>query len=208
MHLSDTAIGFLTGTALAIFYTGLGIPLGLMADRINRRNLIAIAISIWSVMMAACGQANTFSQLLFARIGVGVGEAGGTPASQSMLSDLFPFSQRAWATSVFCVGRCRGIHARFDIRRRYQRCVRLAVGLPRLRTSRRRRRTIGAPDIARAGSGTYDVATSATAVPTLRDTLNYMRSQTALLHVLTGSTVAVFRGWGLLWWTPAFLARS
>src|SRR5882757_952175 len=55
LHLSDTAIGFLTGTALAVFYTGMGIPLGLIADRVNRRNLVALSIGIWSVMTAACG---------------------------------------------------------------------------------------------------------------------------------------------------------
>jgi predicted MFS family arabinose efflux permease len=79
LHLSDTAIGFLTGTALAIFYTGMGIPLGLIADRVDRRKLIALSISIWSVMTAACGLANNFLQLLLARIGVGIGEAGERP---------------------------------------------------------------------------------------------------------------------------------
>src|ERR1700729_3931918 len=100
LHLSDTSIGFLTGTALAIFYAGMGIPLGLIADRVERRKLIAISIAVWSVMTAACGAASTFLQLMLARIGVGIGEAGGTPASQSMLSDLFPFSQRVLATSI------------------------------------------------------------------------------------------------------------
>src|SRR5579871_5163193 len=90
LHLSDSAIGFLTGTALAIFYTGMGIPLGVVADRVDRRKLIALSIALWSLMTAACGAANTFGQLMLARIGVGIGEAGGTPASQSMLADLFP----------------------------------------------------------------------------------------------------------------------
>jgi MFS family permease len=108
LHLSDTAIGFLTGTALAIFYTGMGIPLGLIADRVNRRNLIALSIAVWSVMASACGAAQTFWQLLLARIGVGVGEAGGTPGSQSIISDLFPFRHRALATSIFALGAAAG----------------------------------------------------------------------------------------------------
>lgn len=208
LHLNDTAIGFLTGTALAIFYTGLGIPLGLMADRINRRNLIAIAISIWSIMTAACGLATSFSQLLLARIGVGIGEAGGTPASQSMLSDLFPFRQRAWATSVFALGAAAGsmvgstfggaISDAFGWRSAF-----LALALPGVVIGLIVRLTLREP-----ARGTYDTATAALEVPSLRDTLDYMRRQPAMLHVLTGSTVAVFWGWGLLWWTPAFLARS
>ena len=108
LHLSDTAIGFLTGTALAIFYTGMGIPLGLIADRVDRRKLIAISIGVWSVMTAACGLANNFLQLMLARIGVGTGEAGGTPASQSMIADMFPFSERVLATSVFTLGAAAG----------------------------------------------------------------------------------------------------
>src|ERR1700674_2598486 len=67
LHLSDTAIGFLTGTALAIFYTGMGLPLGLIADRVDRRKLIAVSIGIWSLMTAACGAAMTFTQLMLAR---------------------------------------------------------------------------------------------------------------------------------------------
>src|ERR1700719_578429 len=104
LHLSDTAVGFLTGTALAIFYTGMGIPLGMIADRVDRRKLVALSVGIWSVMTAACGIAANFTQLMLARIGVGTGEAGGTPASQSMIADIFPFHQRVMATSIFTLG--------------------------------------------------------------------------------------------------------
>jgi MFS family permease len=98
LHLSDSAIGFLTGTALALFYTILGLPLGALADRTPRRGrMLAICTAIWSVMTATCGLAASFSQLLLARIGVGIGEAGGTPASQSMIADLFPRSERVLA---------------------------------------------------------------------------------------------------------------
>src|SRR5580704_10102762 len=71
LHLSDTAIGFLTGTALAIFYTGMGIPLGFIADRVDRRKLIALSLAIWSFMTALSGMAANFVQLLLSRIGVG-----------------------------------------------------------------------------------------------------------------------------------------
>jgi len=108
LHLSDTAVGFLTGTALAIFYTGMGIPLGMIADRVDRRKLIALSVGVWSLMTAACGAATNFTQLMLARIGVGTGEAGGTPASQSMIADIFPFQQRVLATSVFTLGAAAG----------------------------------------------------------------------------------------------------
>src|SRR5882672_2047293 len=94
LQLSDTAIGFLTGTALAIFYTGMGLPLGMIADRVDRRKLFSISIALWSLMTATCGIVRNFTELLLARIGVGIGEAGGTPASQSIIADLFPFSER------------------------------------------------------------------------------------------------------------------
>jgi Major Facilitator Superfamily len=107
-RLSDSAVGFLTGTALAIFYTGLGLPLGLIADRVDRRKLVAFSMAVWSVMTAACGMTRSFTGLLISRIGVGIGEAGGTPASQSIIADLFPFSERALAYSIFALGAALG----------------------------------------------------------------------------------------------------
>src|ERR1700722_904041 len=108
LHLSDTAIGFLTGVALALFYVTAGLPLAAFADRTNRRTMIACALGVWSVMTACCGAAQSFSQLLLARIGVGIGEAGGTPPSTSLVSDYFPWRRRAFALSVYSVGASLG----------------------------------------------------------------------------------------------------
>jgi predicted MFS family arabinose efflux permease len=208
LKLNDTAIGFLTGTALAIFYTGMGIPLGLMADRVNRRNLVAFATVLWSAMTAACGAANTFLQLLLARIGVGVGEAGGTPASQSMISDFFPFNQRALATSIYALGAAAGsmigsivggaISDVFGWRSAF-----VALAIPGAVLALLVRLTLTEP-----ARGAFDTSRKAINSPSLKETLQFIRVQPSLLHVLAGSTVAVFWGWGLLWWTPAFLARS
>ena len=74
--LSDTQLGLLSGLAFAIFYATLGIPVAALADRINRVNIISVALALWSGMTAMCGLAQNFTQLLLARIGVGVGEAG------------------------------------------------------------------------------------------------------------------------------------
>lgn len=207
LQLSDSAIGFLTGTALAIFYTGMGIPLGVLADRIERRGLIALSIGIWSAMTAACGAAANFTQLLLARIGVGIGEAGGTPASQSMLADLFPFSQRVMATSIFALGAAAGsmigstgggtIADEFGWRTAFY-----ALAIPGIVLAFIVRFTLQEPV-----RGSLDKA-HADSAPTLKETLGFIRTQRSLVHVLVGATVVTYWGWGLLWWTPAFLQRS
>lgn len=205
LHLSDTAIGFLTGTALAIFYTGMGIPLGLIADRVDRRKLIALAIALWSVMTAACGAANNFLQLMLARIGVGVGEAGGTPASQSMLSDLFPFSQRVLATSIFTLGAAAGSMLGSSVGGSVAdafgwRAAFVALAIPGIVLAVLMRLTVqepnrGAMDTAKADSASFV------------ETLKFIGAQPSLVHTLAAATVVTYWGWGLMWWTPAFLMR-
>lgn len=97
---SDTAMGFLSGFAFALFYASLGVPVARLADRWSRRNVIAISIGLWSAMTALCGLAANFWQLALARVGVGIGEAGGTPPSHSLLADYFPVEKRATALSI------------------------------------------------------------------------------------------------------------
>jgi predicted MFS family arabinose efflux permease len=106
LGLSDTQIGLLTGIAFALFYTILGLPIARYADRptTNRPRLIAAALAIWSGMTALCGLANNFAHLLLARIGVGVGEAGCTPAAHSLISDIVPKERRASALGFYALG--------------------------------------------------------------------------------------------------------
>jgi MFS family permease len=103
-HINDTEIGLLHGFAFVIFYVTLGIPLGLVADQTNRKWLIACSIAIWSAMTAACGLAGSFGQLFAARVGVGIGEAGLSPASYSMLGDYFPPERRSVALGFYTLG--------------------------------------------------------------------------------------------------------
>ena len=103
-HISDTMLGWLGGPAFALFYSGLGIPLARLADRGVRRNVIASCVAIWSGMTVACGLATNFWQLLAARVGVAIGEAGGSPPSHSIISDMFPQAQRATALSLYSLG--------------------------------------------------------------------------------------------------------
>jgi MFS family permease len=101
---SDTQMGFLIGLTFALFYATLGMPIAMLADRGNRRNIIALAITIWSGMTAVCGFAQSFLQLVVARIGVGIGEAGSSPPSHSMISDMFPLKQRGTAMGIYAIG--------------------------------------------------------------------------------------------------------
>ncbi|MBU6395497.1 MAG: MFS transporter [Sphingomonadales bacterium] len=104
MHLSYTQIGMLTGLTFALFYTTCGIPLAWLADHTNRVRLIAIALSVWSLFSAACGLATNFTTLALARIGVGVGEAGGSPPAYSLISDYFPPERRGGALAIYALG--------------------------------------------------------------------------------------------------------
>ncbi len=108
LRLSDSGIGFLTGVSLALFYVTVGIPIAALADRANRRNILALALAIWSGMTALCGLAQSYTQLLLARFAVGIGEAGGTPPSTSILADKFPAARRPMALTIFALGACLG----------------------------------------------------------------------------------------------------
>ena len=97
---SDTQMGLISGLAFALFYATLGVPVARLADRWSRRNVLAISMATWSAVTAACGMAGSFWQLALLRVGVGIGEAGGTPPSQSLLTDYFPKERRALAQGV------------------------------------------------------------------------------------------------------------
>lgn len=105
---SDFALGLLSGAAFALFYATLGIPIARWADGGNRRHIIAGALALWSAMTALCGLAATFPLLVLARVGVGVGEAGGTPPSHSLISDLFAPAERARALGLVAFGGTAG----------------------------------------------------------------------------------------------------
>jgi len=104
LALSDTQFSLLVGAAFGIFYTLMGIPLGRMADRGNRRNIIAAGIALWSLMTAICGVTRNFWQLFLARIGVGVGEAALSPAAYSLIADYFPRNKLARALATYSTG--------------------------------------------------------------------------------------------------------
>ena len=104
LGLSDTQFSLLVGFAFGIFYTLMGIPLGRMADRGNRRNIMAAGVALWSLMTALCGIAQNFWQLFLTRIGVGVGEAALSPAAYSLIADYFPANRLARALATYSTG--------------------------------------------------------------------------------------------------------
>lgn len=115
LDLSDTQLGLLSGFAFALFYVSCGIPIARWADRGVRRNIIALALTVWSGMTAVSGLAQSYLHLLLARIGVGVGEAGGSPPAHSMISDIFEEKERATALSIYSIGIYIGILTGFAL---------------------------------------------------------------------------------------------
>ena len=106
--LSDTQIGLLAGTAFTVFYLILGVPAGRLADRTNRKTMVAVSLSLWSLMSALCGAALGFWTLLLARLGVGVGEAGGGPPSVSIITDYFAPHELSRAMGIYAAGAVLG----------------------------------------------------------------------------------------------------
>ncbi|MGY2846490.1 MFS family permease [Bradyrhizobium sp. USDA 4509] len=103
--LSDTTMGLLAGFGFVLFYSLLGIPIARMADRLNRRNIVAF----WSAMTYLCGLASSVTTPALARVGVGIGESAGTPASQSMIADLFDKNERPRALGIYAIGTYLGV---------------------------------------------------------------------------------------------------
>jgi predicted MFS family arabinose efflux permease len=137
LGLDDAQLGWLKGLYFALLYTVLGIPIAWLADRYNRVNIVVISLTLWSGFTALSGMASSFSQLALARIGVGIGEAGGSPPSHSIISDLFPKEKRASALAIYSLGIPFGIMLAFFASAFFLkggstdwRVAMLAVGLP------------------------------------------------------------------------------
>ncbi|MEP7243840.1 MAG: MFS transporter [Gammaproteobacteria bacterium] len=209
LKLSDSGIGFLTGVALALFYVTVGIPIASLADRANRRNILAIALAVWSGMTAVCGLAQNYWQLLIARFGVGVGEAGGTPPATSILADKFPPGRRPMALTIFAIGASLGAwlgsSVAGSVAEKYGwRAAFLVLGIPGVVVALIVWLTVREPK-----RGELDGPARLTDRPaTLSETLRFIRQQRSAFHLLAGGTIATFWSWGLMWWTPTFLVRS
>ena len=209
LGLSDTQIGLMTGLAFAIFYTVLGIPIARLADRANRVSIISAALVIWSAMTALCGMAQNFAQMLAARIGVGVGEAGCSPPAHSLIADYFPPEKRASALSVYAlgipIGSILGLLAGGWIAEWYGwRMAFYLVGLPGIALAIIFKMTVKEP---LRGMSEPGGAGKALEQPPLGETLRTLLGKRTLMHLAMGGALTSFVGYGLGQWMPAFFMR-
>ena len=207
LALSDAGAAFLTGVPLALFYVVCGIPIAWLADRSNRRNIVAVSLVLWSGFTVLCGLSVSYLQFLLSRIGVGVGEAGGTPSSTSIVSDCFPAERRPMALSVFALGAPIGAWLGADLagavaQAHGWRAAFFALGVPGVVLGLLVFLTIREPR-----RGQLD-AMAAEHRASFSASLAFLWRQRAAFHVIMGSGVCSLWGWGLVWWTPTFLLRT
>lgn len=201
---TDTQMGLLSGLAFALFYATLGIPVARLADRWSRRNVLAISMTTWSAVTALCATATGFWHLLLLRVGVGIGEAGGTPPSQSLLADYFPPEKRAFAQGVLAtapnIGILVGLFGGAVIAEAYGwRSVFLVFGIPGvllailIQTTVREPLKVSEPaDQAQAG---------------LFSALGNIFRLPSFVHIMVGVGFTGIAGYGLGVWSPSFLVR-
>lgn len=206
--LSDASMGFLSGTAFAIFYATLGIPIAMWADRGNRKNIIVLATVLWSIMTAVCGLAGNFWQLALARVGVGVGEAGGSPPTHSILSDMFSPRTRATALAVYTMGAPLGLlvglyGGSLVAETHGWRAAFYALGVPGLAIALLAGLTLREPS-----RGAIEGHADTVRAPPFRDVVKHILSQRSLVHAFAGATLTTLVGYaGVVWW-PTFIMRS
>ena len=206
LGLSDTQFGLLSGIAFAAIYATLGMPIARWADASVRRNIIALAVTIWSGMTALCGAAQNFWQLFLMRAGVGVGEAGGSPPAHSIISDVFPANKRATALSIYSLGIYGGsligymaggyLAAEFSWRIAF-----VVVGLPGLLLAVMVRVFVHEPPRGLAESRA-DVQPA-----TFDRVLSILWTRKSFRHIAMGCALHAFVTYGLSAFMPIFLTR-
>ncbi|SDD69044.1 Predicted arabinose efflux permease, MFS family [Sphingomonas sp. YR710] len=201
--LSDAQLGLMGGLAFAMFYTGLGIPIAMLADRKDRSKIMAVSLFVWSLMTALCGLTQNFWQLFAARLGVGVGEAGGVAPAYTLISDLFPPERRARALALYAfgipIGSATGIvfggviATLIDWRYAF-----VIVGGLGLIVAPLFRRVVRDPRSARPPH----VATS------LRQVFATLMTKPSFWLLCLGAACSSMMGYGLFFWLPSFFVRS
>ncbi len=208
LALTDAQLGAMTGFAFALFYATLGMPMAMWADRRNRRNLIAFSIAMWSAMTAMGGLAQNYWQLLLARIGVGVGEAGSNPPSHSIIADLYAPHERATAMGLFGTGINAGvllgflaggwINQWFGWREAF-----IVVGLPGLVVALLVWLTVPEPK-----RGASEGLTAFRPAPPFGHVVRFVAGEPVLPLVILGGACCAFGGYALVLWLPAYFVRT
>jgi predicted MFS family arabinose efflux permease len=206
LSLSDTQLGMLSGLTFALFYVTVGIPIARWADKGNRRNIVAISLGLWSIMTGLSGMARNFVHLLLARIGVGVGEAGGSPPAHAMISDYFPPGKRATALSVYSTGIYFGMLIGFLMggylnQQLGWRTAFYVLGIPGVVFSLLFYAFVKEPK-----RGATDVSQS-TAEHSFPEVVKLLFSKPTFAFLSMATALHVFCIYGVLNWTPSFLAR-
>src|SRR6201996_4376542 len=203
-ELSDTTMGLLAGFGFVLFYSLLGIPIARVADRVNRRNIVALAFAFWSAMTALCGMATSVTSLALARIGVGIGESAGTPASQSLLADLFAKNERPRALGIYAIGTYLGVFLGYFIggyvSQHYGwRMAFFTAGLPGIALAAVVWLTVAEPK--------RGVMAETFAPEPIGPTLGFLASQKSFVIVLIGFCLTTYTNYATAAWIPPFLAR-
>jgi predicted MFS family arabinose efflux permease len=206
--VSDVWLGFLSGTAFAMFYIVLGIPFARYADRHNRRNLVAFALALWSGMTALCGVAVSFWHLALARIGVGVGEAGCSPPAHSMIADLYPPEKRSAAMGIYTVGISAGIMLAYllggwVVQNIGWREAFLIVGIPGVLLALVVRLTVVEPP-----RGHSEGREAVSQQPTFMQTLGFLWRRPSFAQMMVAAGLSSYVGYSVINFLPSFLVRS
>ena len=207
LALTDTQLGLMTGLMFALFYATLGMPMAMWADRGNRRNIIALSISLWSAATALCGAASNYGQLLIARIFVGVGEAGSNPPSHSIIADLYEPEVRTAAMAIFATGVNFGILIGFLLGGWVNewigwRWAFVIAGLPGLILGLIVRFTVHEPV-----RGQSDPSALVKRPPPFPVVIRTMMKKPVVLHFVLGSALASFVGYAVVLWIPVYFVR-
>ncbi len=208
MGLSDAQLGLLSGFSFALIYVTAGIPIAYWADRGNRRNIVSLALAVWSGMTALSAFVQNYGQLLAARIGVGLGEAGGSPPSHSMISDYFPPEQRGRALSFYSMGIYIGILFGFAFGGMIAeafgwRMAFLVVGIPGVLFAVVLRLTVQEPI-----RGRWDTAAETAHKPSLAETMAVLKKLPSFWYIAFGCSLMAFVGYGVGNFFPSFLIRN
>ncbi|MBY0283503.1 MAG: MFS transporter [Sphingomonas sp.] len=211
LQLNDTQLGLLSGFAFAIFYATLGIPVAWLADRTSRRDIIAVALTLWSAMTALCGTAANFTQLLIYRIGVGVGEAGSSPPSHSIIADLYPPEKRAGAMGIYSTGVVLGggfgaIIGGLIAQSYGWRWAMAAVGLPGILLAVFVRVVMVEPR--RGLSDPGGVPQNPAPLPSLSEGLKSLGASAPAIHLIIAVTITSLVGYATTNFGPSYLQRS
>ena len=206
--VDDRVLGFLAGSAFALFYATLGIPIALIADRSNRRNLISLALAVWSGMTALSGFATNIFYLVLARIGVGIGEAGCSPPAHSMIADYYPPEQRSTAMGIFTLGISFGIMIAYlaggwVVDNMGWREAFLIVGIPGIVLALLVRFTIIEP-VRGASENRIDTGDR----PSMFSVARFLAGRKSFRHMAFGAGLAAFLGYAVISFYPSFLVRS